>query len=136
MVRVMVTAGSSSEVYMSPVSETRWVITHHALYGYLERSASTATDEEGRAELKALLREAVHVGVHDTSPPAERGELLGAPSRAEAVKRRGITPPASADPRPMQSIPRDPTLPTTGPIRAVVVDPRTLMAKHRPAAST
>lgn len=70
---------------MPPAAETHWVITHHALDRYLERFAPAATDEEGRTELAALLREAVHVGMRDTGAPAERGELLGAPSRPEAV---------------------------------------------------
>lgn len=70
---------------MPPAAEPRWVITHHALDRYLERFAPAATDEEGRAELDALLREAVRVGERDTGAPAERGELLGAPTRPEAV---------------------------------------------------
>lgn len=70
---------------MLPVAEPRWVITHHALDRFLERFAPAATDEEGRTELAALLREAVHVGVRDSGTPAERGELWGAPSRPQAV---------------------------------------------------
>lgn len=69
---------------MTP-AEPLWIITEHALHRYLDRFAPDATDEDGRNDLEALLRDAVQVGVRDTGAPHERGELLGAPSRPEAV---------------------------------------------------
>lgn len=74
---------AAEDFAMTP--EPRWVITHHALDRFLDRFAPDLPDDEGRAALEALLREAIVVGVRDTGSPNERGELLGVSTRPEAV---------------------------------------------------